>query len=62
MNVTIQQCPQVLLRAAQLVLVLGIAPVQVQDLSLGVVEFHEVCTGPTLKPVQVLLDSIPSNR
>ena len=31
-----------------------------QDLALGLVELHEVCTGPPLKPVKVPMDSIPS--
>ena len=39
---------------------LGIALIQVQDLALGLVEPHEVCIGPPLKPVQVPLDGIPS--
>ncbi|PKU30953.1 rna-directed dna polymerase from mobile element jockey-like [Limosa lapponica baueri] len=33
---------------------------QVQDLALGLVELHEVCTSPPLEPVQVPLDGIPS--
>ncbi|KAK4814026.1 hypothetical protein QYF61_004656 [Mycteria americana] len=41
---------------AQPVFVLGIALTQVQDLALGLVEPHEVCT----KPVKVPLDGIPS--
>jgi len=59
--------PQVLiLRAAlnpfiaQLVLIAGVALTQVQDLALGLVEPHEVHTGPLLKLVQVPLDGIPS--
>ncbi|KAK4810558.1 hypothetical protein QYF61_004521 [Mycteria americana] len=63
----INQHPQVLLlRAglnpfpAQPVFVLGIAPTHVQALALGLVELHEVCTGPLLKPVEVPLDGIPS--
>ncbi|KAK4806814.1 hypothetical protein QYF61_005610 [Mycteria americana] len=36
----------------QSVLILGIAPTQVQDLALGLVELHEVCGGPLLKPVK----------
>ena len=32
---------------------------QVQDLEFGLVEAHEVCTGPPLKPVKVSLDGIP---
>ncbi|KAK4819180.1 hypothetical protein QYF61_025995 [Mycteria americana] len=58
--------PQVLLRRAALnpfipqsVLILGIALAQVQDLALGLVEPHEVHTGPLLKPVQVPQDGIP---
>ncbi|KAF4794471.1 hypothetical protein TURU_101855 [Turdus rufiventris] len=39
---------------------LGIALTQVQDLALGLVELHEVHTGPPLKPVQVPLNAIPS--
>ncbi|PKU40461.1 hypothetical protein llap_9237 [Limosa lapponica baueri] len=59
--------PQVLLLraalnpfSAQPVFVLGIAPTQVQDLARGLVELYEVHTGPPLKPVQDLLDDIPS--
>ena len=37
---------------------LGIALTHVQDLALGLVELHEVCMGPCLKPVQVPLDGI----
>ncbi|KAK4830856.1 hypothetical protein QYF61_013785 [Mycteria americana] len=65
----IHQYPQVLLcRAAlnpfipQPVLIPGIAPTQVQDLALGLVEPHEVHTGPLLQLVQVPLDGIPSLR
>ena len=32
----------------------------VQDLALGLVELHEVCMRPPLKPVKVPLDGIPS--
>jgi len=46
--------------SAQPIFVLGIAPTHVQDLALDLVEFHEVHTGPLLKPVQVPLDGIPS--
>ncbi|KAK4805791.1 hypothetical protein QYF61_000397, partial [Mycteria americana] len=63
----ITQCHQVLLLraalnpfSAQPVSVLGIAPTHAQHLALGLVELHEVCTGPPLKPVKVPLDSIPS--
>ena len=51
--------PQVLLLRAALnrfssqpVFVLGIAPTHVQDLALGLVELHEVLTGPVLMPVK----------
>jgi len=40
--------------------VLGIVPIYVQDLALGLGEPHEVCMGPPLKPVKVPLDGIPS--
>jgi len=40
--------------------VLGIALTHGQDLALGLVELHDVRTGPPLKPVQVPLDGIPS--
>jgi len=39
---------------------LGIALTHVQDLPCGLVELHEVCTGPPLKPAKVTLDGIPS--
>jgi len=42
--------------------VLGIALTQVQNLALGFVELHEVCTGPSLKLVKVPLDGIPSHQ
>ena len=58
--------PQVLLLRAALnpfstqpVFVLGIASTQVQDLALGLVQLHEVRTGPPLKAVQVPLGGIP---
>ncbi|KAK4823233.1 hypothetical protein QYF61_000093 [Mycteria americana] len=61
----IHQYPQVLLHRAalnpfflQLVLILGVAPTQVQDLALGLVEPHEVHMGPLLQLVQVPLDDI----
>jgi len=50
------------LSSTQLVFVLEIAPTQVQDRALGLVEPHEVCTASTLKPVKVPLDGIPSLR
>ena len=40
--------------------VLGIAPTQVQDLALGLVEPPEVHMGPLLQLIQVPLDGIPS--
>ncbi|KAK4808149.1 hypothetical protein QYF61_000129 [Mycteria americana] len=46
--------------SAQPVFVLGIALTHVQDLALGLIELHDVCTGPPLKPVKVPLDGIPS--
>ncbi|KAK4821583.1 hypothetical protein QYF61_024442 [Mycteria americana] len=65
----IHQYPQVLLcRAAlnpfipQPVLILGVAPIQVQDPALGLVEPLEFHTGPLLQLVQVPLDDIPSLR
>ncbi|KAK4810201.1 hypothetical protein QYF61_011795 [Mycteria americana] len=65
----IHQYPQVLLcRAAlnpfipQPLLIPGLAPTKLQDLALGLVEPHEVHTGPLLKIVQVPLDGIPSLR
>ena len=63
----ITQHPQVLLLRAVLNsfftqpgFVLGIALAQVQDLAYGLIELHEVHTGPVLKLVCVPLDSIPS--
>ncbi|KAK4823197.1 hypothetical protein QYF61_027206 [Mycteria americana] len=65
----IHQYPQVLLGRAALnpfipqpVLILGVAPTQVQDPALGLVEPHEVHTGPLLELVQVPLDGILSLR
>jgi len=46
--------------SAQPASVLGIATTQVWDLALGLVELHEIGMGPPLKPIQVLLNSIPS--
>lgn len=48
--------------SVQPTLVLGIAPAYVQDLSLGLFEHHEVCTGPplSLQPVKAPLEGIPS--
>jgi len=42
------------------VLIVGVAPTQMQDLVLGLVEPHEVHTAPLLELVQVPLDGIPS--
>jgi len=63
----VNQNPQVLLGraalhpfSAQPVLVLGIAPTQVQNFALGLVQLHEIHTGPPLKPLRVPLDGIPS--
>jgi len=63
----IHQYPQVLLGRAALnpfipqpVLILGVAPVPMQDLALGLVEPHDIHTGPPLQLVQVPLGSIPS--
>ncbi|KAK4830883.1 hypothetical protein QYF61_013812 [Mycteria americana] len=68
-QLSIHQYPQVPLPRAALnhiipqpVLILGIALTQVQDLALGLVEPHEVHTGPLLQIVQVPLDGIPSLR
>jgi len=44
----------------QPVLIAGVAPTQVQNFALGLVESHEVHTGPFLELVQVPLDGIPS--
>ncbi|KAK4816491.1 hypothetical protein QYF61_017452, partial [Mycteria americana] len=64
----VHQYTQVLLSRAPLnqfipqpVLILGIAPTQVQELVLCLVELHEVCMGPLLKPVKVPLDGVPSH-
>jgi len=63
----IHQYPQVLLSKAALntfisqpVLIAEVALTQVQDLALGLVEPHEVHTGPLLELVQVPLDGILS--
>ncbi|KAK4806791.1 hypothetical protein QYF61_005587 [Mycteria americana] len=63
----VHQYPQVLFRRAALdhiipqpLLKPRIAPTQVQDPALGLVEPHEVHTGPLLQLVQVPLDDIPS--
>jgi len=65
-DLLVNQQPQDLLRAAlnpfsaQPAFVLGIAPTHVQDLACVFVELLELCTGPSLKPVKVALDGIPS--
>jgi len=41
-------------------LILGIAPTQVQDLAHGLVQLQEVRTGPLLKPAKVPLGGSPS--
>ncbi|PKU36192.1 hypothetical protein llap_13505 [Limosa lapponica baueri] len=46
--------------STQPILVLGIAPTDMQDLALALVELQEVHTGPSLKPVKISLDGIPS--
>ncbi|KAK4816932.1 hypothetical protein QYF61_025428 [Mycteria americana] len=65
----IHQYPQVRLGRAALnpfipqpVLILGVAPTQVQNLALILVECHEVHRGPLLELVQVPLDGMPSLR
>ena len=65
----IHQCPQVRLSRAALnrfnpqpLLIPGVAPTQLQDLALGLVEPHGVHTGSLLELVQVPLDSILSLR
>jgi len=65
----IHQHPQVLLNRASLnpfipqpVLIAGVAPAQMQDPALGLVEPHEVQAGPLLELVQVPLDGILSLR
>ncbi|KAK4813810.1 hypothetical protein QYF61_026414, partial [Mycteria americana] len=65
----VHQYPQVLFRRATLdhiipqpVLKPRIAPTQVQNVALGLVEPHEVHTGPLLELVQVPLDGILSLR
>ena len=44
----------------QLVLVVDVTSIQVQDLTVGFVEPHDVLLCQLLKPVQVPLDVIPS--
>ena len=44
----------------QPVLIPGVALTLMQDLALGLVDPHDVHTGPLLQLVQVLLDGIPS--
>lgn len=59
-------CPHVLFHRAALnqfvlqsLFILGIALMQVQDLTLGVVQLHKILTDPLHKPVKVLVDSVP---
>lgn len=59
-------CPHILFHRAALnqfilqsVFILGIALMQVQDLTLGVVQLHKILTDPLHKPVKVLVDSVP---
>lgn len=65
-SLSISHSPSLLLSAvlnpfsAQLVSVLGVVPIQVQDLTLDLVELHEVSMGPHLKPIKACLDGIPS--
>jgi len=63
----IQQYSQVLLSRAALnplipqpMLIAGVAPTQIKDLALDLVEPHEVHTGPLLQLFQILLDGILS--
>lgn len=44
----------------QSVLLLGIAPAQLQDLPVGLVEVREVATGPLLQAVRIPGNGIPS--
>jgi len=46
--------------SSQTLFVLGIAWTQTQDLARGLVELHEICMGPPLKPFKVPLDGILS--
>ncbi|KAK4828888.1 hypothetical protein QYF61_001446 [Mycteria americana] len=48
---SLQGCSQCI-HPLQPILILGIAPTQVQDLALGLVELHIVHIGPLLKPVK----------
>lgn len=45
---------------AQPVFMFGITSTQLQDLSPSLLELHEVNVDPLIKPVQILLNSIPS--
>ena len=42
------------------VFVVGIAPAQMQDFALGLIELHEVGLGRPLKPVHIPWNDIPS--
>ena len=68
-QLAIYQYPQVLFGRpmhspfiSQLVLVVGVASIEVQDHALGFVESCEVLVGPQLKPVYVSLDGFSSLR
>lgn len=43
----------------QSLFILGIALMQLQDLTLGVVQLHKILIDPLHKPVKVLVDSVP---
>lgn len=49
-----------ILKSTVPVFVLGIALSHLQDLTLSLVELHEVHTGPSLQPVRVPLDGVPA--
>ena len=49
-----------ILFSAQPVFVLEVALTHMQDLALGLVDLYEICMGPPLKPVQLLLDGMHS--
>ncbi|KAK4831520.1 hypothetical protein QYF61_018122 [Mycteria americana] len=66
-QVTVNQHPQVLFRQAAFqplfpkpVALHGVAVAQVQDLALGLVEPHTIDLGPSIQPVQVPLQSLPT--
>ncbi|KAK4824075.1 hypothetical protein QYF61_010586, partial [Mycteria americana] len=66
-QVAVNQHPQVLFRQAAFqplfpkpVALHGVAVTQVQDLALGLVEPHTIDLGPSIQPVQVPLQSLPT--